>query len=84
MAQWKWIVYIIQCNDGLYYTGMTYNLEKRLEQHLSGFGSKFTSKHGFMALKYFEEFINIEEARRRENQLKDFLRQKKENLWVNL
>lgn len=81
MEQWKWFAYIIQCKDGLYYTGMTYNLEKRMEQHFSGLGSRFTEKHGFKELNYYEEFNCIEEARRREKQLKDFSRIKKEELW---
>lgn len=81
MTQWHWYVYIIECCDGLYYTGMTYNIDKRLDQHQMGKGSKFTTKHGFKELKYIEEFIDIEEARRREIQLKDFSRKKKEALW---
>ena len=81
MNSWRWHVYIIECADGLYYTGMTYNLEKRMEQHAIGKGSKFTSKHGFKRLKYTEEFDNINRARERENQLKDFSRKKKEALW---
>ncbi len=81
MKQWQWYVYIIECSDGLYYTGMTYNLEKRLEQHSAGKGSRFTSKHGFKALKYFEEFDDILIARQRKIQLKDFSRKKKQALW---
>ncbi len=83
MNKWKWYVYIIECIDGLYYTGITYNLEKRLEQHKSGMGSKFTSRHGFKELKYSEEFDDIFAAREREHQLKDFSRKKKEALWEN-
>ncbi len=81
MKKWHWYVYIIECQDGLYYTGMTWNIDQRLEQHESGKGSKFTGKHGFKELKYVEEFVDIEEARRREYQLKDFSRKKKEALW---
>ena len=81
MKIWKWYVYIIECIDGLYYTGITWNIEKRLIQHASGFGSKFTSKHGFKELKYFEEFTDLQQARARERQLKDFSRKKKEALW---
>ena len=79
--QWKWYVYIIECLDGLYYTGVTWNLDNRLEQHRLGKGSRFTSKHGFKKLCYFEEFTNLLEARTRERQLKDFSRVKKEALW---
>lgn len=78
MKQWKWYVYILECLDGLYYTGITWNIEERMEQHRSGKGSTFTAKHG---LCYVEEFANIIEARNREHQLKDFSRKKKEALW---
>lgn len=82
MNDWQWSVYIIECKDGYYYTGMTYNLEKRLEQHKIGKGSKFTMEHGFKELKYCEIFDNILSARQRESQLKDFSRKKKEALWL--
>ena len=81
MKQWHWYVYIVECRDGLYYTGVTYNLDKRMEQHYSGKGSRFTARHGFRALRYYEEFDNINDARQREAQLKDFSRKKKEALW---
>ena len=84
MKNWHWFVYIIECQDGLYYTGVSYNLEKRLEQHSIGKGSKFTSNHGFKCLRYFEEFTDLTEARQREHQLKDFSRKKKEALWKDL
>jgi len=81
---WHWYVYIIECQDSLYYTGMTYDIDKRLEQHLSGQGSKFTTKHKFKQLRYLEEFTDIQSAREREHQLKDFSRKKKEALWNNV
>lgn len=81
MKQWKWYVYIVECQDNLYYTGMTWNIDKRMEQHKSGKGGKFTGKHGFKQLRYIEEFNNLLQAREREKQLKDFSRKKKEALW---
>lgn len=81
--QWKWFVYIIECTDNLYYTGMTWNVKNRMTQHQSGKGGWFTGKHGFKRLCYFEEFTDIYEARKREKQLKDFSRKKKETLWKN-
>lgn len=79
--KWTWSVYIIECKDGLYYTGMTSDLIKRMDQHMLGLGSEFTKKHGFNELKYHEEFSDIEQARIRERQLKDWSRSKKESLW---
>ena len=73
-------MYIIECADGLYYTGITWDIPKRMEQHKSGKGGRFTAKHGFKRLCYFEEFIDLLQARERERQLKDFSRKKKEAL----
>ena len=53
--KWHWYVYIIECSDGLFYTGVTWNVDKRMEQHKSGKGSKFTSKHGFKRLLFEEQ-----------------------------
>jgi putative endonuclease len=38
----SWIVYLLCCSDGRIYTGVTNNLEKRLEAHNKGNASKFT------------------------------------------
>ena len=78
---WHWYVYIIECLDGLYYTGMTWNLDERVAQHASGKGSAFTARHGFKAIRYFEEYHDIHDARYREKQLKDYSRKKKEALF---
>lgn len=80
--QWKWYVYILECQDGFYYTGLTWDIALRIEQHRSGKGSKFTGRHGFKELKYTEEFTDLIQAREREHQLKDFSRKKKEALWL--
>ena len=37
-----WIVYILKCSDGSYYTGITKNLAKRLGCHNDGKASKYT------------------------------------------
>ncbi len=77
---WKWYVYIIECLDGTYYTGCTWNISNRLEQHLSKLGSRYTSKHGVKKLVYYEEHDNLEIARRRERQTKDWSQKKKKKL----
>ena len=43
---------------------MTWKPDLRWAQHLSGFGSKYTTKHGVKKLVYLEEHENLEEARR--------------------
>lgn len=78
--QWKWHVYIIECKDGTYYTGMTWRPDLRWTQHLSGLGSKYTAKHGVKKLVYLEEYEDIEQARRQEKQIKDWNQEKKKKL----
>ena len=78
--KWKWYVYIIECLDGFYYTGCTWNISRRVEQHISQLGSKYTAEHGFKKLVYFEEHNDLEIARMREIQIKDWNRKKKEKL----
>ncbi len=77
MNNWKWYVYILECKNNTYYTGMTWKPELRLEQHLSGLGGKYTAKYGVKGLVYLEEHEDFELARRREVQIKDFSQKKK-------
>ena len=78
--QWKWYVYIIECADKSYYIGLTWQPNIRWTQHLSRIGSLYTSKHKPKKLAYLEEYNNLEEARRREKQIKGWTRKKKEKL----
>ena len=77
---WKWYVYIVECKDGTYYTGLTWNIGQRWEQHLSGKGSRYTAEHGAKKLAYTEEHEDFEAARRREVQIKDWSQEKKRKL----
>ena len=79
-----WFVYIIQCKDNSFYTGVTNNLEKRLRQHngeLSG-GAIYTRNKRPVVLKYFEKFETHLEAARREIEIKGWSRKKKEKLFL--
>ena len=64
----------------MYYTGSTYNLENRLIDHSVWGGSKFTSDKLPVKLVYFEEFERVEDAFKREHQVKKWSRKKKEAL----
>lgn len=80
MRKWKWFVYIIECLDSTYYTGLTWNIPNRMDQHIVRLGSKYTQRHGFKKLVYHEEHENLEEARKREVQIKDWNQFKKRKL----
>ena len=77
---WKWYVYIVECLDGTFYTGMTWNYDFRGFQHSVGQGSEYTKKHGFKRVVYIEEFEDLEEARYREKQIKGWSQKKKRKL----
>ena len=79
--QWKWYVYVIECLNDMYYTGMTWNISNRIEQHCQGQDAAFTRKYGVKKLKYVAEFDDFNEAREAERIMKDYSRKKKETLF---
>ena len=46
--------YIVECKDGTLYTGWTNNLEKRIADHNSGKGAKYTRARKPVTLVYYE------------------------------
>ena len=72
--------YILRINSGGLYIGSTTNLQKRAKEHIGGEGGRTTYLDPPEALVYFEEFETIEEARKREEQVKRWTRAKKEAL----
>ena len=75
-------MYILECNDGSYYTGSTKHLELRLAQHQAGEGANHTRKRLPVKLVYFEEYERIDEAFHREKQVQGWNRKKKEALII--
>lgn len=75
--------YMVQCSDGTFYIGWTNNLEKRIRAHNEGKGAKYTKSRRPVTLVYYESFQTKQEAMKREYFLKQFSRQKKEELCRN-
>ena len=38
----KWYVYVLRCRDGSLYTGITTNVERRVNEHNKGIGARYT------------------------------------------
>lgn len=76
----KWVVYMVRCSDGSLYTGITNDLEARIEQHNSGKGAKYTRSRRPVELVWFERKRNESYARKSEAAIKKFDRQQKEKL----
>ena len=81
-------VYILQCSDGSYYTGSTFDLERRLWEHQNGLGANFTRKHKGAKLVFCEPSDSVELAFLREKQIQGWSRAKKlaliESRWEDL
>ena len=75
-----WVLYILECNDGSLYTGVTKNLEHRLKTHQRGRASRFTRTRLPVKLRYQESCISRTQALIREYTIKKLPRQKKEAL----
>lgn len=77
-------VYILECNDRSYYTGITNNLEIRINEHNSGDDPKsYTYNKRPTKLVFFEEFSNPVNAISKEKQIKGWNRAKKKSLIDN-
>ena len=80
----NYYVYIVECKDGSYYTGITNNLDRRLWEHNSGYNeSCYTFNKRPVKLRYYEHFTNVLSAIAFEKQIKGWSRKKKEALFKN-
>jgi len=74
-------VYILECADGTYYTGMTSNLKRRLNQHANGADKRaYTFSRRPVRLVWCEELASREDAKQREKQIKRGNRKQKNAL----
>jgi len=72
-----WWVYIIECNDRKLYTGTTNNLKRRIREHNSGNGCRFTKYRIPVKLMYEEELPDKNIALLRESEIKGLTKAKK-------
>ena len=75
-----WKLYILRCGDGTLYTGITTDVEKRLEAHRTGKGAKYTRGRSPLELVYREECGDHSAALKRELEIKKLSREEKEKL----
>jgi putative endonuclease len=76
-----WHVYMVRCRDGTLYTGITNDLEKRIEAHNSGKeGARYTRSRRPVKLVYSEQVESKSAAAKLEYQLKKLPRLKKDTL----
>lgn len=74
----RYYVYILKCNDGLTYTGITNNIERRMKEHESGLNTScFTYRRRPVELIFHQEFIDVNQAIYFEKKIKKWSGKKK-------
>jgi len=78
ITEHQYFVYILSTRKNkLLYVGVTNDLKRRLFEHVSGKYEEYTRRYQVHYLLYFEEFKYIDQAIKREKELKGWIRKKK-------
>jgi len=80
----EFYTYILANDKGMFYVGVTGDLQTRVRQHKEGTGSAYTSKYHCHRLVYYETFEYVFDAIEREKQIKGYGRKKKIELIQSL
>ena len=76
----NWFLYILRCRDGSLYTGITTDVQARLEAHRAGKGAKYTRGRAPLELVYSENCGDHSAALKREIAVKSLSRTEKMEL----
>jgi len=79
----EWLVYILKCGDGSYYTGITKDLDKRIEEHRSGKGAKYLRGRGPLEIIFSKNADSHGAALKYEIKIKKLSKQEKTKLILN-
>jgi putative endonuclease len=75
----QYFVYILHCSDQSYYTGITNDLERKVNEHETGVNLQcYTYKRRPLKLVFHERFPDVNQAIAFEKQIKGWSRAKKE------
>ena len=72
-----WFVYVVECNDGSFYTGITNDLERRCKEHNEGTASRYTRSRRPVTMRYHEHCDSRSHALIRECSVKLLSRKQK-------
>jgi putative endonuclease len=75
-----WYVYIIECSDSSLYTGITTDVNKRIETHNKGLGAKYTKARLPVILRASFDGFDKSSAAKEEYRIKQLTRQQKLDL----
>ena len=69
-ATLTWVLYLLECENGSYYSGITTDLERRFSEHVFGIGARFTRANPPLRVIAVKEFEDRSGASRAEAVLK--------------
>ncbi len=73
----RWLLYILQCSDNTFYTGITNDLQCRLDKHNNGSASRYTRSRRPVKVIYYERCLNKSSALKKEFKVKALSRAEK-------
>lgn len=78
----KWFVYLLECQNGKIYTGITTDVQRRFHEHLKGTGAKFTRANPPVQILAFKHCMSRSEASSMEYHVKRLKPSEKKELAV--
>lgn len=73
----SWVLYLLECENGTYYAGITTDLERRFSEHVFGIGARYTRANPPARVVAVKEFPDRASAARAEAALKKLPRAEK-------
>lgn len=74
----RWLLYILKCKDNTFYTGITNDLARRVEQHNAGTASRYTRSRRPVRVMHQEPCRNKSFALKKEHAIKSLTRTEKD------
>lgn len=75
----NWFLYVVECSDKSFYTGITTDIHRRIHQHNNtSKGAKYTRGRRPVQLRFWLDFSNRSEASKAEAAFKKLSRKEKE------
>ncbi len=76
-----WFLYVVRCSDDTFYTGVTSNIDRRVNEHNhSSNGAKYTKTRRPVQLIYWRDFKDRSSAQKAEYKFKKLTRGQKEKI----
>ena len=84
MSAENWSVYLILCENGAFYCGISNRPQERFTAHLSGKGAKYTRLNKPVEMRIVSDGLSKSEALKREIGIKKLTAEQKRGLWLKL